>query len=48
MAVPKRRVSHSRAAKRRTHYKVTPPVPVKDKDVSWKMPHRINKTTGEY
>ena len=24
MAVPKRRVSHTRAAKRRTHYKATP------------------------
>ena len=48
MAVPKRRVSHTRAAKRRTHYKVTLPMPVKDKDGSWKMPHRINKTTGEY
>ncbi len=23
MAVPKRRVSHTRAAKRRTHYKIT-------------------------
>ncbi len=48
MAVPKRRVSHTRAAKRRTHHKVTLPVPVKDKDGSWKMPHRVNKTTGEY
>ena len=27
---------------------VTLPVPVKDKDGSWKMPHRVNKTTGEY
>ena len=48
MAVPKRRVSHTRAAKRRTHYKVTLPMPVKDKDGNWKMPHRANPTTGEY
>lgn len=48
MAVPKRRVSHTRAAKRRTHYKVTLPMPVKDKDGSWKMPHRVNPTTGQY
>ncbi len=48
MAVPKRRVSHTRAAKRRTHYKVVLPIPVKDKDGSWKIPHRVNKTTGEY
>jgi len=26
MAVPKRRVSHTRAAKRRTHYKLTLPI----------------------
>ena len=32
MAVPKRRVSHSRSAKRRTHYKITLAKPVKDKD----------------
>lgn len=48
MAVPKRRVSKARAAKRRTHYKAILPVPVKDKDGSWKLPHRANKTTGEY
>lgn len=48
MAVPKRRVSKTRAAKRRTHYKVTLPMPVKDSDGTWKMPHHINKTTGEY
>jgi large subunit ribosomal protein L32 len=48
MAVPKRRHSKTRAAKRRTHYKVTLPTPVKDKDGSWKMPHRVNPTTGEY
>lgn len=48
MAVPKRRVSKTRAAKRRTHYKVTLPTPVKDADGTWRMPHRVNKTTGEY
>lgn len=48
MAVPKRRVSKTRAAKRRTHYKVSLPMPVKDKDGSYKMPHRVNPTTKEY
>ncbi|MDE5591451.1 MAG: 50S ribosomal protein L32 [Helicobacter sp.] len=48
MAVPKRRVSKTRSAKRRTHYKITLATPVKDKDGSWKMPHRINKFTGNY
>ena len=48
MAVPKRRVSKTRAAKRRTHYKVELPVPVKDKDGNWKMPHHTNPVTGEY
>ena len=48
MAVPKRRVSKTRAAKRRTHYKITLPVPAKDKDGTWKMPHRVNKFTGNY
>lgn len=48
MAVPKRRVSRTRAAKRRTHYKVVLARPIKDKDGTWKMPHRVNKFTGEY
>lgn len=48
MAVPKRRVSKTRAAKRRTHYKVSLPMPIKDKDGSYKMPHRSNPTTKEY
>ncbi len=48
MAVPKRRVSKSRAAKRRTHYKVELKRPVKDSDGTWKMPHNINPNTGEY
>lgn len=48
MAVPKRRVSKARAAKRRTHYKVTLPTPIKDKDGSWKLPHFVNKFTQTY
>lgn len=48
MAVPKRRVSKTRAAKRRTHYKITLATPVKDKDGNYKMPHRINPITKEY
>lgn len=48
MAVPKRRVSKTRAAKRRTHYKLTLPMPVKDSDGTWRMPHHMNLTTGEY
>ena len=48
MAVPKRRVSKTRAAKRRTHYKVSLPMPIKDKGGSYKMPHRANPTTKEY
>ena len=46
MAVPKRRVSKTRAAKRRTHYKVTLAVPVRDKDGTWKMSHHRNKFNG--
>jgi large subunit ribosomal protein L32 len=48
MAVPKRRVSKTRGAKRRTHYKVTLAAPVKTSDGSWKLPHHVNKNTGEY
>jgi large subunit ribosomal protein L32 len=48
MAVPKRRVSKTRAAKRRTHYKVSLPRPVRDSDGTWRMPHRVNTFTGEY
>ncbi len=48
MAVPKRRVSHSRSAKRRTHYKLTLKRPVKGEGGTYKMPHHINPTTGEY
>lgn len=48
MAVPKRRNSKTRGAKRRTHYKLTLAKPVKDKDGTWKMSYRMNKFTGEY
>lgn len=48
MAVPKRRVSHARGAKRRTHYKITLVRPIKDKDGTYKMPHRVNPVSGEY
>lgn len=48
MAVPKRRVSKTRAAKRRTHYKIELAKPIKDKDGSFKMPHRVNPITKEY
>ncbi|MEF3192437.1 MAG: 50S ribosomal protein L32 [Campylobacterales bacterium] len=46
MAVPKRRVSHARAAKRRTHYKATLPMPVKCEDGSYRLPHHVSPTTG--
>jgi len=29
-------------------YKITLARPVKDKDGTWRMPHRMNKFTGEY
>ncbi|PAF45709.1 50S ribosomal protein L32 [Helicobacter sp. 13S00401-1] len=48
MAVPKRRVSKTRAAKRRTHYKVTLAKPIKDKNGNWKLPHFINPVTNSY
>jgi large subunit ribosomal protein L32 len=48
MAVPKRKHTHARSAKRRTHYKLTLARPVKDKDGTYKMPHKVNPTTGEY
>lgn len=48
MAVPKRRVSKTRAAKRRAHYKITLAKPIRDKDGSWKLPHTINKFSGNY
>ena len=48
MAVPKQKSSKARGRKRRTHYKITLKRPVKDTDGTWKMPHNINPTTGEY
>ena len=48
MTVQKKRVSHSRSAMRRTHYKIALKRPVKDSDGSWKMPHMVNPNTGEY
>jgi large subunit ribosomal protein L32 len=49
MAVPKRKHTHSRAAKRRTHYKVTLKKPVKCKACgSFKMPHMACPSCGEY
>ncbi|MDR1912666.1 MAG: 50S ribosomal protein L32 [Helicobacteraceae bacterium] len=42
MAVPKRRVSHTRAAKRRTHYKIALSAPVKCKKCgAYKLPHHL-------
>ena len=48
MAVPKRRNSKTRAAKRRTHYKITLAKPVKSEDGTYKMPHCINPKNGQY
>jgi len=48
MAVPKRRVTKTQGKKRRTHYTVTLARPIKDKDGSWKMPHKMNPTTKTY
>ena len=48
MAHPKRKISKTRRDKRRTHYKIKLARPVKDKDGTYKLPHHINPTTGEY
>ncbi len=49
MAVPKRRNSKTRAAKRRTHYKVKLSTVVKCKHCgAYKRPHRICPSCGEY
>lgn len=48
MAVPKRRVSKTQGAKRRTHYKLILAKPVKEEDGTWRMSHHMNMTTGEY
>ena len=46
MAVPKRRVSKTRSAKRRTHYKVTLAKPIKENG-EWRMPHKMD-SNGNY
>ena len=49
MAVPKRKHTHARAAKRRTHYKISLKKAVKCKSCgAFKMPHQICKSCGEY
>ena len=48
MAVPKRRVSKTKVAKRRTHYKLKLARPIKTKEGSYKLPHTINPNTKEY
>jgi len=47
MAVPKRRVSKTRSAKRRTHYKVTLAKPIRDGNGGWRMPHKMD-SDGNY
>ncbi|MGE4294243.1 MAG: 50S ribosomal protein L32 [Campylobacterales bacterium] len=46
MAVPKRRVSHTRAAKRRTHYKIELKAPVKCKCGAFKLAHHLCPSCG--
>ncbi|MDR2906332.1 MAG: 50S ribosomal protein L32 [Helicobacteraceae bacterium] len=46
MAVPKRRVSRTRAAKRRTHYKIALSAPVKCKCGAYKLPHHTCPSCG--
>jgi len=49
MAVPKRRNSKTRAAKRRTHYKTKLASAVKCAHCgSYKRPHRVCLSCGEY
>jgi large subunit ribosomal protein L32 len=49
MAVPKRRVTKTRAAKRRTHYKVALSTVVKCSSCgAFKRPHTICPSCGEY
>ncbi|CAM4281880.1 50S ribosomal protein L32 [Erysipelothrix inopinata] len=44
MAVPKRRTSKARKAKRRTHYKLPNVTLVKDPQTGeWSVPHRVNR-----
>lgn len=49
MAVPKRRVTKTRAAKRRTHYKLQLPTVVKCAHCGvFKKPHTACPSCGEY
>jgi large subunit ribosomal protein L32 len=49
MAVPKRRVSHSRKKLRQSHAALTVPAMSKDKtSKSWHRPHHIDLRTGLY
>ena len=49
MAVPKRRVSKAKSAKRRTHYKIRLSSVIKcSKCGAYKRPHRICPSCGEY
>ena len=49
MAVPKRRNSKTRAAKRRTHYKIKLRAVTKCKSCgAYKRPHRACPSCGEY
>ena len=49
MAVPKRRNSKTRAAKRRTHYKIKLSSVVKCSNCgAYKRPHRVCPSCGEY
>ena len=48
MAVPKRRNSKTRAAKRRTHYKIKLATVVKCECGAYKRPHRACPSCGEY
>ncbi|NLC65064.1 MAG: 50S ribosomal protein L32 [Erysipelothrix sp.] len=46
MAVPKRRTSKSRKAKRRTHVNLPKVTIVKDSVTGeWKLPHRVDRDT---
>ena len=49
MAVPKRKHTHARTAKKRTHYKLILKKPVKCKSCgAFKMAHRACPSCGEY
>ncbi|GDY11335.1 50S ribosomal protein L32 [Planctomycetota bacterium] len=49
MAVPKRRVSHSRKKLRQSHQALTVPAMARDKATkSWHRPHHVDLRTGLY